>query len=257
MELCESFHSFKNMEIISESNEKISTSSVLLSMCSQVVCEATKDILRLRTLDLEDKMVVILPDFSSDTIRIFIDYILGETVTFSDAKGEKDMLQLLEMFRLKNYTISEDDEWEEPMDMDGYVDAVLKDNDNLKSEPIAEDNNPISKLKKTFQTWHSKAIPLIDNEFKKSFGTVKCSCSATVTKLPHALKHLRDLTKDWETSLDFKIRSDKKFRCPLCYKFDFKRKTQATSHMRVHIQEIHDNVTLCKLCEKPQRYSTT
>ena len=325
-ELWESFHSFKNMEIVGRSNMKISTSSVLLSICSQVLYKATKDILNTRELDLGDKMVVILPDISSVTIEVFINYMLGRTVSFNDVKEEEDMLQLLEIFRFQSLNWLEKTE-----ESVASLDALVENNDILKSEPTDDNDEQISDVRKTFQTscsdrnkvgkdvasyidtllesndkilksepmgegrdedtdwkapkpnvislltkdeakskvpkvksvskkkehWFIKAKPLIDDELAKSMEPVNCSCGVNVTKLSHTLLHLKDLTKDWKASLDFRLRSDKKFRCPICYKYDFKKKNQATSHVRGHVHEIHDNVTVCNHCQKPLQYPNT
>ena len=328
--LWESFHSSQNLDIIGKSNEKISTSSVLLSICSEVLYEAAKDILKMRELDLDDKMVVILPDFSTHSVKRFIDYLLGRTVTFENRKEEQDVLQLLKILRFRNFPIPENKEQEEElMDLTDYLDTYIR--DDFKSEPMHEDNEdpdwkapkpaavpvfsknkpklrrllpkpmkegdeeskpiaiamlkrvkrgpkpkPISKdkgkskavrMKKEFvpivkqgrngknsRNWDFKAKPFNDDE-KKELDLIKC-CDKDVTKLNAAVEHLKDLTKDWQSSLEFMLREDNKFRCPICHKTSYEKKSEVTSHIREHIQEIHENVTICKLCKKRLKYQT-
>ena len=284
--LWESFHSFKNLEIVGKSNQKISTSSVLLSICSQVLYDATKDIFKTRELDLEDKMVVILPDFSTDSIRRFVDYLLGRNVIFDDRKEEDDVLQLIEILRFGNFSRPENnEEREEVVDVNSFLDTSL--HDGFKSEPTDQDNEdpdwrcsklklrpklrlikpkrvpesardclPVAKQEKRFKNcnWAFKVKPLIDDE-NEELDQVQC-CKIDITKLNSSLEHLKDLTEDWQTILDFTLREDNKFRCPICYKTNFEKKTQAASHIHQHIQEIHDYVTICKLCKKRLRYET-
>ena len=326
-ELWESFHSSKNIDIVGKSNEKISTSSVLLSICSEVLYEASKDILQTRELDLDDKMVVILPDFSTESVKRFIDYLLGRIVTFENSKEEQDVLQLLEILRFRNFPIPENKEQEEElMDVTDYLDTYIQ--DDFKSEPMDEDNEdsdweapkptaapvltvekpklrrllpkpmkegdkdsktflfptlsqvkrrpkprpiskdkgkskavckekesiPVKKRRKNPKSWDFKVKPF-NNDENEELDLIKC-CDKDVTKLNAAVEHLKDLTKDWQTSLDFTLREDNKFRCPICHKTSYEKKTDVTSHIREHIQEIHLNVTICKICKERLRYQT-
>ena len=317
-ELWESFHSSKNLDIVSKGDDKISTSSVLLSICSKVLREATKDILRNRELDLEDKMVVILPDFSTDSIKSFVNYILGRTLTFESNKEEEDVLQLLEVLRFGNFTIAENREQEESMDVTNSLNTYLQNDFKAEqmdidgddpdwevpkpvSDPIIKPRlrqilpKPMEKAKqdtkqmtvpilnkvkqrliktklvseekkKTFRppvkneknfkfsNWHHKAKRFKDDE-KETLDNVEC-CDKDVTRLNAALEHLKDLTKDWQTPLDFMSREDNKFRCPICHIDRYNKKSQATSHVRKHIQEIHGNVTVCEICNNTLQYET-
>ena len=247
-ELWENFHRFKNMEIVGKSNAKISTSSILLSICSQVVHEAMGDILRERELDLEDKMVLILPDFSNKSISNLVDYFLGRTVAFESFREERELLELLEIlwFRQKHESQFEIEEDHEP--------KVLVEED-VKQES-EEEWKPKGKKRRRYEPWYKNCQPLEDDETETS---LKCEgCDIDISRLNFALKHLEDLTREWNM-FDFRekrVFRDGLFKCPICQEFKFEKKSQARFHLQDHIQEIHNDVRFCKVCTRTVEYQS-
>ena len=150
-DLCESFHSFSNTDIVSQGNEKISTSSVLVRVCCQVLHDLIKDILSARELHLDDKMVVILPDFSSDTIHRFIEYLLGRSVTFKSASEQEEVLQLLRILSFDNKVEEELD----VTDIDNFAEVLLEEAD-IKSEPSEVQSEGSAKSNKSTNLVNSR-----------------------------------------------------------------------------------------------------
>ena len=79
-----------------EPEGKFNSSTLLFSMCSDLIYGAVCDIMEQRELDLDDKMVVVLPDFSKSSISNLLTYIHDGVVQFESQQEQDEMSQLLE-----------------------------------------------------------------------------------------------------------------------------------------------------------------
>ena len=78
-----------------ESDSRFRSSTLLFSMCSDLIYGAICDIMEQRELDLEDKMVVVLPDFSKNSISYLLRYVNEGSVEFCSQEEQDELSELL------------------------------------------------------------------------------------------------------------------------------------------------------------------
>ena len=248
-EMLQSINSVKNLEMISRSGCKTETSALIMSLCSQVICNSIGDILSCRELDLEDKMAVILPDFSKESVEHLIGYSLGKEVEFDNQKEKQEFVKLLGCLGIK-----------ERFNKDTFeAEVKLEEEERVKPKKKRRVVKSKESKRKKSSPWYLQEGLTPPEDDETDTKSLCDSCGVDCSTLKQTIKHLKTLTEGFEF-LDFRQKAIFKkglVKCPVCYDHKFKFVSEARFHVQAHVQECHDSVRTCMRCSRNKEYKDT
>ena len=281
----------KDLEMTVKGGFKVLSSTLLMSICSEVVQEAVGDIFKSRELDLTDKMAVILPDFSKEAADNLLCYVFGKGVTFKSESERDELIKLLKTLRIKHQDSFKHDLFQVDVKVepeDSILPSAESESDVKRTEcqedvkskirkkrgrpkgPKFEEGKPMPRVDRVIvrrdkigprskpkrPSWHIGLTPPEDDEQEVKTRITCGNCDVDCSTLQLAIDHLKSLTIGWGV-IDFRQKAvfrDGLFKCPICHEHKFKLRSEATLHVQAHIQEFHDNVTSCTRCRRPKEY---
>ena len=211
--------------------ETVETSALLLSMSSQFLSRMLGEILE-GTLRLDDeKLVLLLPDFSEKAVRGLINCMTFGFHECQDQNELNELQSLLSTLSLNAFKTTED--------------SVIKNDllDVATEENVFQDEKP--------KQMRQRRVPGVPPKSSNKNSSPACGfCGFDGGTLEDSIKHIEDVLDDTGYKIPAPtIRKKGKRYCPICRK-DIINTFRLRIHLKVHMKEVHEKTVHCKICEE-------